>query len=164
MIRFLRFICLVLSFGLLAVSYFNNSLVWPAFGIFIFGILWCVGLVLRWNWVSLLGLFGSFGVAAFGLILGNSIALLISGALFALLAWDLDGFYFRLLASSPEDDTYTLEKRHIARLALPILSGVVLSVFALTVRLKTSFEWLVFLMLFIFWGIGRVVTRLLSKD
>jgi hypothetical protein len=164
MTKILRFICLVFSIVLLTAGYFINNLFWPAMGILIVGILWGVGLVFRWEWVSLLGLFGSFGVATLGLVLGFSTLFLISGSIFASLTWDLDGFYYHLLKSSPEDDTATLEKRHLVRLILTVMVGVILIVFALIVRLKTSFEWLVILMLFIFWGIGRVVNRLLMKD
>ena len=163
MTRVLRFVCLVLSIGLLAAGYFINGLVWPVVGIFILGILWSVGLVLRWDWVSLLGLFGAFGVAVFGLILDLSDVFLISGALFAFLTWDLDGFYFRLLKASPEDHISSLEKNHLVRLALPVMGGVFLSAFALTVHLRASFEWLVILMFFLFWGFGRMVARLLIR-
>jgi hypothetical protein len=164
MTRVLRFVCLVLSIGLLAAGYFINGLVWPAVAILIFGILWSVGLVLRWDWVSLLGLFAAFGVAAVGLVLDLSNVFLISGALFAFLTWDLDGFYFRILKASPEDNTSSLEKNHLVRLALPVLVGAFLSAFALTVHLRTSFEWLVILVFFLFWGIGRMVARLLVRQ
>ena len=164
MIRVLRFVCLVLSIGLLAAGYFLGGLVWPGAGLLVFGILWIVGLALRWDWVSPLGLFASSGVAAFGLFLDLSAAFLISGALFALLAWDLADFFLRLSQASPEDDIAVLEKCHLLRLAVPVLTGGGLSAFALTIHLKPSFEWMVILMFFVVWGIGRMVDRLLKKE
>jgi hypothetical protein len=163
MTRLLRFFCLIISVGLLAAGYYMRGQVWPVVGILIFGIIWSLGLVFRWDWVSLLGLYISFGVAAFGLILDYSTAIMISGALFALLTWDLAEFYLRLLRASPDDDTAALEKLHLLRVILPVLTGAILSALALSVHLKTSFEWLALLALFMVWGIGRVVTRLLRK-
>jgi len=163
MTRLLRFIFPVLSIGLLAAAYFLNSLVWPAAGLLGLGILWIVGLVLRWDWVSPLGLFAAFGAAALGLFLGHSMLLLIASAIFALLAWDLAEFNIRLRKASPKDDIASLEKHHLFRLAIIVLAGGALSAVALTLRLTLSFEWLVILMFIAVWGLGRLVDRLLTK-
>lgn len=164
MTRLLRFFCPLLSVGMLAAGYFLGHLVWPAVGLLVFGIFWLVGLGLGWDWVPPLGLFFAFAAAAFGLFLDLSTWFLISGALLALLAWDLADFYLRLQKSSPEDNTASLEKRHLLRLGVLALAGGGLSVIALTLRLKPSFEWLVVLMFFAVWGIGRILDRLLKKE
>jgi len=164
MTRFLRFVCPILSVGLLAAGYFLSGLDWPAVGLLVVGVLWIVGLALRWDWVSPLGMFAAFGAAALGLFLDLSPVLLISGALFALLAWDLAEFSIRLRLASPEDDVATLEKSHLLRLVAVVLAGGLLSAFALSLRLKPSFEWTIILMFFAVWGIGRVVDWLLTKQ
>jgi len=163
MTRLFRFVFPVLSVGLLAAAYFLNSLVWPAVGLLVFGIVWIVGLALRWDWVSPLGLFAAFGAAAHGLFLGFSTLLLLASAIFVLLAWDLAEFNIRLRKASPKDDIASLEKRHLVRLTLLALTGGILSAVALTLRLTLSFEWLVILIFFAVWGLGRMVDRLLTK-
>ncbi len=164
MTRFLRFACPVLSVGLLAAGYFLVGLAWSALGLLIFGILWTVGLALRWDWFPPLALFAAFAAAAFGLLLDLSTGFLISGALFALASWDLAEFSLRLRKASPEDNLAALERRHLARLALLVLAGGGLSAFALTIHLTPSFEWIVVLMIFAVWGVGRMVDWLLKKE
>jgi hypothetical protein len=163
MIRFFRFACMFISIALLATGYFIKDLAWPAVGILAFGLFWGLGLVLRWDWILIPALYISFGIAAYGLILGISSALFISAAIFSLLAWDLAEFLVRLRRASPEDDTVLLEKQHLSRLAAPALIGFALSVYALTIHVQPLFEGLVILMFFMVWGIGRVVNWLLSK-
>jgi hypothetical protein len=164
MTRFLRFVCPILSVGLLSGGYFLGGLDWPAVGLLVFGVLWIVGLALRWDWVSPLGMFAAFGAAAIGLVLDLSPVFLSSAALCALLAWDLAEFSIRLRLASSEDDVATLEKRHLLRLGAVVLAGGVLNAIALTLRLKPSFEWIVILMFFAVWGIGRMVDWLLKKQ
>ena len=163
MTRTLRFFFALLSVGLLAAGYFLAGLIWPAVGLILFGVLWIVGLVLRWDWVSPLALFAAFGAAALGLLLGLSTVILSSAGLCALLAWDLAEFSIRLRKISPDDDLAGLEQRHLARLAWGALAGAGLSAIALTLHLKPSFEWIVILVIFSVWGIGRVVDRLLNN-
>jgi len=187
MTRILRFVCPILSVGLLAAGYFLIGLGWPGVGLLVFGILWIVGLALSWDWIPPLGLFAAFGAAALGLFLdpsaglraslptgpysllgtgdpGRSVVFLIPGALFSLLAWDLAEFYIRLRLASPDDDIAGLERRHLSRLVVLALAGGGLSAFALTLHLKPSFEWIVILMFFTVWGIGRMVDWLLKKE
>lgn len=163
MTRILRFVCLILSVGLLAAGYFLSGMDWPSAGLLVFGIIWIVGLALHWDWIPLVGLFAIFGAAAIGLFLGLSLVFLISAALFALLAWDLAEFHIRLRLASPEDDTTGLERSHLTRLIALALAGGGLSAFALTLHLKPSFEWMVILMFFTVWGISRMVDWLLKK-
>ena len=164
MTRFLRFVCPVLSVVLLAAGFILGGLVWFALGLLFFGVLWMVALALRWDWFPLLALFVLFGIAAFGLFLGIPPALLISGAILAFVSWDLAGFHVRLSLAAPEDDLAGLERPHLLRLAVLTLVGGCLCALALTLHLKPSFEWLVILMFFSIWGIGRMVNWLLNKE
>jgi hypothetical protein len=164
MTRILRFVCPILSVGLLASGYFLSGLGWPAVGSLVFGVFWIIGLAFRWDWVPLLGLFTACGAAAFGLFLDPSPVFLIPAAIFALLAWDLAEFHIRMRKGSPENDIATLEKRHLSRLVALALVGGGLSVFALILHLKPSFEWMIILMFFTVWGIGQMVNWLLKKE
>jgi hypothetical protein len=80
------------------------------------------------------------------------------------LAWDLAEFYIRLRLASPDDDISRLERGHLSRLAVLALGGGGLSAFALTLHFNPSFEWIVILMVFSIWGIGRMVSWLINKE
>jgi hypothetical protein len=164
MTRSLRFVFPILSVGFLAAGYLMAGLPWPGLGMLAFGVLWIVALALRWDWFPTLALFVTFGAAAFGLFLGLSPVVFIPGALIALAAWDLAGFHVRLQLADAEDDLAPLEKRHLLRLAGLIVTGGMLSAFALSLHVSPSFEWVVVLVFVAIWGIGRVVSRLLKKD
>jgi len=163
MTRFLRLVCPILSIALLAAGYFFSGLGWFALGLLVFGIFWIIGLTLRLDYFQLLGLFVAFGMAAVGFFINVLPAFLIPAALLALLAWDLAEFHIRLCLASPDDEIGLLEKRHLSRLfAIALVAGG-LSAFGLKVHFKPSFEWLVILMFFTVWGIGRMVNWLLKQ-
>jgi hypothetical protein len=163
MTRYLRFICLILSIALLATGYFVDGKYLPALGVLGFGIAWTIGLVLCWTWIPPLALLGFYGIAAAGLFVDLSPALMIPAACFALLAWDLTGFNDHLRLASPDDDIFLLEKRHLVRLLPIALVGVLLSAVALIMHLKPSFELMVILVFFSVWALGQVIGRLLKK-
>jgi hypothetical protein len=164
MTRIFRFVFAILSVGFLAAGYYYASLVWPAVGLLFFGMLWLTGLVFNWDWVLPIGLYVAFGVAAIGLFLSLSPLILVSSAIFALLAWDLGEFHLRLCKASAEDDISRLEHPHLVRILLIALAGGALTALSLTLRFNLSFEWLVILMFFAVWGIGRMVNWLLKKE
>jgi hypothetical protein len=164
MTRVLRLICPLLSVGLLASGYYLGGLSWPFVGLLLFGMLWTIGLLLHWAWISPLGLLIAYAAGAIGLILDFSTIFILPSATFALLAWDFAGFHDRLSLASPDDNVFTLEKRHLLRLLALALGGVGLSALALSLHLKSPFEWLVILVFFTVWAIGKVVGWLLKKE
>jgi hypothetical protein len=164
MTRLLRYICPILSVGLLAFAYFLAGLRWPVMGLLVFGGVWIIGLALSWAWVPPLALFATFGAAALGFIMDLSPLFLIPAAILALLAWDLAGFHALLCLASPDDDTSGLERRHLGRVFAIALLGGILAAFALILHFKLSFEWIILLVLFTVWGIGQVLGRLLNKE
>jgi hypothetical protein len=163
MTRILRFVCPILAVGLLAYGYFLSGFEWPALGLLGFGIVWVVGLVLRWDWVPALGMFAAYAAAAVGFFLDPLPEFFIPAALLALLSWDLADFHRRLRKGSPEDDIDILEKHHLLRLFALALLGGGLSFFALKLDLKPSFGWMIILMVIAVWGIAQVV-KWLSKQ
>jgi len=90
-------------------------------------------------------------------------ALLIGGAVFALLTSDLADFDARLRLAAPEDDAAGLERAHLLRLLAFALAGGALSLSALTLHAVFSFEWIVVLVIVAMWGLVRLVNRLLQK-
>jgi hypothetical protein len=164
MTRFLRFIFPALSVGFLVTGYFLIGIRWPVVGLIVLGSFWIIGLVLRWEWVSSLGLFLVFGAATFGVFLDLSTELLLSAAIFALMAWDLAEFKILLRKASTEDDIAGLERSHLLRLTEVCLTGGILAAIALRLHFKLSFELVVILMLISIWGVGRMVNWLLSKE
>jgi hypothetical protein len=163
MIKVLRLICPPLSVGLLASAFFLGGFTWVAAALLILGVLWMIALSLHWTWVSSLGLLTAYAAAVMGLFLDLSIVLIIPAAIFAFMAWDIAGFYDRLSLASPDDDVFTLEQRHLVRLLAISVGGVGLSVLALSSHLKFPFEWLVILVFFTVWAIGKVVGWLLKE-
>ncbi len=164
MTRRLRFICLLFSIGLLVAAYFLGGLDWVALGVLGFGIVWTIGLALRWSWIPSLAFFASYLSAAVGFLLDLSPFYLIPAAVFALLAWDLTGFVDRLRLASPGDDISSLEKRHLVRLLPLALIAVSFSAVALAMHLKPSLEWMIILVFFLVWAIGQVVGLLQKRD
>lgn len=164
MTRILRLICPLFSVGLLATGFYMAGLTWPALILLLVGVLWIIGLSFHLTWVSPLVLFTAYLAAAVGLFLSLSPLFMIPGATFALLAWDFAGFHDRLSLASPDDDIVALEQRHLIRILVLSLGGVGLSALALSLRIKSSFEWLVILVFFTVWAIGKVVGWLLQKE
>ncbi len=163
MTRRLSFVLALLSTGLLTSGYFLSSQFWKGGIILAIGIVWMVGLAFRWIWVSRLCLFLYFGVAAYGLLIALPAPLMIPGAIFTLLTWDLAEFQNRMDIVPTEGDYFALEKSHLVRLFSVALVGGGLSFFALEIHLIPSFGVLVILILFIVWGIVRMVNWLIKN-
>ncbi len=164
MTRALRLICPLISVGFLATGFYQGGLTWFAAFLLLIGILWMIGLLLHWTWVSPFGLLAANAAAALGLFLHLSPIFFIPAATFALLVWDLAGFYDRLSLASPDDDILSLERRHLGRLSALALGALCLSALVLSFRLKAPFEWLVILVFFTVWAIGNVVGWLLKTE
>ncbi len=172
MTRVLLFAAVILGVGLPVAVFFTGG--YSVFSVIqlVVGIGWIYGLLRRWMWVSIPGLFLIYAFAAAGFFLprasdlrtGPAALPLLFGAFFGLLAWDLGDFHARLLLASPEDDIPGLERRHLLRLAAFALLGAVVTALALTLRVTFAFEWSVILILFATWGLGRIVSGLLERE
>jgi hypothetical protein len=85
---------------------------------------------------------------------------MVTGALGALLAWDLTDFMRRLRYAPLMEDLRALERRHLARLTIVTLIGVALASVAMLVRLEFTFEWIMLLTLVAVLGITQLVSWL----
>ena len=109
--------------------------------IVLFGLLWILSLWRGWRWVSSLGLFLSLLTAMIGLWFNFMIGWMFSGAVFALFAWGLTGFSQKLKFMTSREDIKGMERRHIARLYMLALAGLIITSIMLSMRAQFSFEW-----------------------
>jgi hypothetical protein len=172
MTRILLFVFTLTSIALLSMGFFLSGAGDLALIFVILSAVWILGLALRWNWAASFGLFLAFGLAAFGYMRNLSVVhpnhidpvILLMGALFSLPAWDLADFDSRLRLAAPEDETGRLELDHLLRLVLVTAIGGLLAFAATNLHVRLTFEWMVVMMLFVTWGLSRIVNRLLKKE
>jgi hypothetical protein len=124
----------------------------------VLGIAWLIAAWQRWDWTSALGLLISVCVAAFGLWVGFTAGWMFAGAIFALFAWDLSDFRSRLTFMSKHENTHDIERRHIARISLLALAGLIFASITMLVRAKFNFEWMVLLVAFALFGLTQLVS------
>jgi len=93
-----------------------------------------------------------------------------SGALGGLMAWDLTDFMRRLRFAAGQgtpkqyDELKSLERRHLARLTVIALAGLLLASMAMLVRLEFTFEWVVLLTLVTVLGVTQLVAWLRRRE
>lgn len=174
MIRVLGIASTAVSIGLLAAAFFMAQVWWPGAILLAFGLLWITAWVFSWKWMAGFGLAFVFLFAGFGLIytygssfLGtfrNLDPVLFFGCLpFALAAWDLADFDRRVKFAASRDERRSLISRHLLLLLLLLILGMTLVWTALNVQLELSFELVVIVMLFMIWGFGRLISKLLRR-
>jgi hypothetical protein len=125
--------------------------------ILIIGIFWLFSQWRHWGWASSIVLLAFVVFAATGLILGFDFSWMLAGPVFALVAWDLTDFRRRLRFSVMDDDTHGMEKRHIARLSLLTLGGLLLVSLALFIQVEFTFEWGVLLVVVVVLGLVQLI-------
>jgi len=82
---------------------------------------------------------------------------MFSGGIFALFAWDMTDFRRRMSSIAADDNARGMERRHIARISLLSLAGLLLASIAMLVRVQFSFEWGALLVFVILLGLGQLV-------
>lgn len=113
-----------------------------------------------WKWYSWFALTLSTVAAAFGLWFGFIPGWMFAGGIFALFAWDMDNFRQRLRGLVKDDEICGLERRHLARISLLALIGLVLASIAMLVRAQFTFEWSALLVIVTLLGLGQLVVWL----
>lgn len=142
---------------ILALGYALSSLWVGALIITAWGLLWLVGQRRGWDWTPALGLIFLMGMAAFGLWLDLSAALMLFGAVAALAAWDLDHFSQRLRRAERVEGQPQLERAHLWRLLIVSGSGLLLGGASLSLRVEFAFGWAFLLGLLAVVGLGRTI-------
>lgn len=147
---------IIISIGSLAWGYAAAGFDIIARWILIFGVLWLFTQWRGWGWFSSAGLFFVILTSAFGLWFDFTPGWLFCGAIFALLAWDMTDFRRRLRFLSVDDNMRGMERRHIARVSLLSLAGLLLASIAMLVRVQFTFEWGALLVIVIVLGLSQV--------
>ena len=148
---------IIISTGSLAWGYAGVGLENAARWMIIFGALWLFAYWQRWKWFSALGLFLSMLFAMVGLWLRFPIGWLFSSAIFALVAWDMTELRTKLHFLIPREDGKGIERRHVARVSLLALGGLIVeSIFILWWRQWTS-EWGNFLLGIFLLGLTQII-------
>jgi hypothetical protein len=172
MTRILRYVFPLFSIGCLLFALQVAGNAWLMAGVVAMTVAWMAGLALRWKWTAAFGMILVFGTAAYCFLLMRPLffagtgqgwlqSLLFTASLSSLIAWDLDGFHSRMMLASPQDDSLDLQRQHLLRLGLASAASLTLMLFFNQLSLELSFEWVVVLMLFMVWGVSRLVNGLL---
>jgi len=160
-LRYFAFVTSVLmGVGSLSFAYAGGGFGLVARGLLILGALWLFAGRQRWVWFSTIALLILVSLAGFGLWIELSPGWMISGALGALLAWDLTDFMRRLRYAPMMDDLRELERRHLTRLTIVTVVGVLLASIAMLVRVEFTFEWIMLLTLVAALGVTQLVSWL----
>ena len=148
---------IIISIGSLAWGYAGAGFESFARWILIFGLLWLFAQWQDWDWFSSLGLFLITLASAFGLWFGFIPGWMFSGAIFALFAWDMTDFRRRMRSMASDDDARGMVRRHLARVSLLCLAGLLLASITMLVRVQFTFEWGALLVIVVLLGLSQLV-------
>jgi hypothetical protein len=95
--------------------------------IFAFGILWLISHWRKWKWFPSFALLISVLLAIVGLWLDLSLVWMFSGAIFALIAWDLNQFQIKLSLLPAREDKQGMTLRRLIRISILALIGLLIS-------------------------------------
>ena len=150
-------VSIVLGGASLAWGFFGMGLPDIARWIAALGATWLLAVWQRWRWFSYLGLAAYFLAAALGLwFLNFPPGWMFAGATFGLLAWDLTDFRFRQRFAANDAERRSVELRHMLGLSVVAILGFALSSLAMSLELRFSFDWAVFLVIVLTLSISQI--------
>jgi len=124
-------------------------------------VLWFITHYRKWYWFSSIALLVMIVAAAYGVWREFPTVWMLLGAVGGLLGWDLSDFARRLSYASPMDDTRSMERRHLERVAIVATLGVGLALLSILIRVqRLAFEVAVVLVLLAALGLTRLVIGL----
>jgi hypothetical protein len=129
----------ILASSMLAVSYGLERLWLPAIAILTLGGVWLLAQRAKWGWMAwpMLALLAL--AAAVGASLDLNAVLMLGGLTASLSAWDLDGFIRQLESVDIVEQELFLHRRHLRRLLVVDLLGLLPGALALAVEIELSF-------------------------
>jgi hypothetical protein len=89
---------------------------------------------------------------------------MITGIMFAFIAWDLGDFNNRLKRAGKLDDIKGLEGRHLLQLGLILVAGWGVVLLTRIIRVRFNFEVSTILILVGVWGVSLLVRRLRNNE
>ena len=146
-----------ISIASLAMGYAQAGFEGISIWIVLFGSLWIFSQWRGWSWVSSLGLFSVMLAAMIGLWFDFIVGWMLSGAIFALFAWDMTDFRQKLKSMTSREDIKGMERRHIARLYVLALAGLILTSIMMSMRAQFSYAWNVLLGFVILLGLLQLL-------
>jgi hypothetical protein len=153
-------VSVLMGMGSLAYAYSGTGFDGLVRGLLILGALWLLAGWKRWTWFSIIAILLTVALAGFGLWIELSPGWMIAGALGGLLAWDLSDFMRRLQFVHFTDDKRGLERRHLTRVTIVAIGGMLLATISILVRLEFTLEWMMLLALVGALGITQLVAWL----
>lgn len=148
---------IIISTGSLAWGYASMGIETVPRWMIAFGALWLVSQWRGARWFSALGLFLSLLFAIIGLWLSFPIGWMFSGAIFALFAWDMAELRQTLHFMTSREDAGGMERRHIARVSVLILGGLLLTSFLILWQRQWTYEWGIFLLGMLLLGLTQII-------
>lgn len=116
-----------LSTASFARGYFQAGFENLAKYISVFGILWLISRWRKWRWFSSFALFISLFLSIFGLWFDLPLVWMFSGAIFALIAWDLNQFQEKLSLLPDREDKKGMIRRRLIRISILALMGLTIA-------------------------------------
>jgi len=155
----------ILLSTLTLVAGYVSSEVWIGAGLLaVMGVLWSIGSLRNWRWISNLAMAGTAVAAAIGIELGINSGLVLVCILSALAAWDLDAFNHRLQGIRGDEKTLALEKSHLYRLSWVTGLGSLLAGAGLTLNWNAGFGIVFILSLLVAISFGRILGFLKDQN
>lgn len=150
----------VLSAGLLTWGYAGGS-AWSWVPLIIaVGALWLAGQRYQWRWMASWALVFCVGFSAAGMWAALNEGLMLGGLIAALSAWDLDHFSQRLRQVAQDERTRSLERRHLVRLLVVDVVGLLVASLAFRIDLEFGLGIAFLLGLLAIVGLSRTISFL----
>jgi hypothetical protein len=152
---------ILLGTASLAMGYGQAGAVGLSRWFLLLAVVWLLAYFRRWHWLSSIALLIILLAAAYGVWREFPTVWMVLGAVGGLLGWDLSDFAHRLSYAAPMDDTQTMERRHMERVAIVAALGVGLALLTVYIRIhRLAFEVAVGLLLLAALGLTRLVIGL----
>ncbi len=152
---------IVFGIGSLTFGYHLSGFTPFVHWIVFFGALWLIAVWRRWRWFAYLGLAFNLFAAVLGLWLLNfSPGWMFAGAIGGLLAFDLTDFRYRLRFSASDEERHIVERRHLPRITLLAILGMILASLTMLIKKQFTFEWVWLLVIVGVFGIIQLVVWL----
>lgn len=130
---------IILASSTLAVGYGLEGLWLPTAAVLSLGGVWLFAQRAKWGWMAWLMLTLLTLAAAVGASFGVNAVLMLVGLIASLSAWDLDGFVRQLRTVDKVEHESVLQRRHLRRLLVVDILGLLSGILALAVEVELSF-------------------------
>ena len=154
---------IAVGIGALAWGYGTQGHIEYVSWFFLFGVVW---LLAKWRglkWFFPLALLIVIGFSVYGLWIEIPFGWMMFATIGGLVAWDLTDFSQRLGYAAPTDDVAGIERRHLVRIGIVALLGVLLGFITFVVRIQLPFEVVGGLVILVVLGLTRLIMTL-RKD